>query len=197
MADDIPFANGAGPSPTRRRQYAAPFGALQNDTSIQFGDGQMGPAPREPTNALAMRPIAAPFGMLPTAGLTPEPSPTVHPIVAAMRALLPTLDPMIVDANHYRADQDGQGGGRVADAYNDAANAGLAYTMPASTDPSQTHSPAAWRDYLLDQMKRNRTSNPFAASEADLSAGYPASGLSNDHRFINVLAGKRTFGGPR
>jgi hypothetical protein len=107
-------------------------------------------------------------------------------ILSALRALLPTLDPMIADANHYRADQDGRGGGRVADAYNDAANSGLSYTMPTSTDPSRTYSPGAWRDYLLDQMKRNRTSNPFAASEADLSAGYPASGLSNDQRFANA-----------
>jgi hypothetical protein len=57
MADDIPFANGAGPAPRpRRRMYAAPFGALQNDAGdIQFGNGT-GPAPREPVNALAVRP---------------------------------------------------------------------------------------------------------------------------------------------
>jgi endonuclease YncB( thermonuclease family) len=56
MADpdtpDIQYGDGrTGPPAPQRRQYAAPFGALQNDTPMQFGDGQMGPAPREPTNA--------------------------------------------------------------------------------------------------------------------------------------------------
>jgi hypothetical protein len=80
MADpdtpDIQYGDGRmGPPAPKRRQYAAPFGTLQNDAPMQFGDGQRGPAPREPANALAMRPIAAPFGMLPTAGLTSEPPP--------------------------------------------------------------------------------------------------------------------------
>jgi hypothetical protein len=79
MADDIPFANGRGPAP-RRRTYAAPFGGLQSADSpdIQYGNGT-GPAPRQGgVNALAaqgINPIAAPFGALPTAGLTPEPPP--------------------------------------------------------------------------------------------------------------------------
>ena len=76
MADDIPFANGRGPAP-RRKMFAAPFGALQSADSpdIQYGDGRTGPAPREPVNALAARPIASPFGMLPTAGFTSQPPP--------------------------------------------------------------------------------------------------------------------------
>jgi hypothetical protein len=57
MADDIPFANGRGPAP-RRKMFAAPFGALQNDAGdIQFGDGRTGPLPRP-------RMFAAPFGAL-------------------------------------------------------------------------------------------------------------------------------------
>jgi hypothetical protein len=56
--------------------YAAPFGSLQNDTPpIQYGDPSSGPT-QGGINALANsppQPIAQPFGMLPTAGLTPEP----------------------------------------------------------------------------------------------------------------------------
>jgi hypothetical protein len=44
MGDDIQYGNGRGPAP-RRRMYAAPFGALQTDApSIQYGNGQTGPA---------------------------------------------------------------------------------------------------------------------------------------------------------
>jgi hypothetical protein len=74
MADDIPFANGAGPAPRRqqRRMYGAPFGALPD---IQFNPGS---APRQGgVNALAaqgVNVIASPFGSMPTAGLTPPTS---------------------------------------------------------------------------------------------------------------------------
>jgi hypothetical protein len=86
MADDIPFANGAGPAPRpRRRMYAAPFGALQNDApDIQYGNGAAAPV-----NALAARPIAAPFGMLPTAGLTSEPPPPSSTSAPPDRVLTP------------------------------------------------------------------------------------------------------------
>jgi hypothetical protein len=75
MADDTPFANGAGgPAPrSRRKMYASPFGALSNDSPpIQYGTG---PTPQLPTNSLAVRPIAQPFGMLQGAPLDNSPGP--------------------------------------------------------------------------------------------------------------------------
>jgi hypothetical protein len=66
----------ADPSSTRRRMYAAPFGALQtNAPSIQYGNGSIGPT-QGGINALAaqgINPIASPFGSVPTAGPTPDP----------------------------------------------------------------------------------------------------------------------------
>jgi hypothetical protein len=96
MADDTPFANGAGPAP-RRRMYAAPFGMLQTDTPpIQYGDASSGPT-QGGINTLAARginPIASPFGMLPTAGFTSQPpppatlpAPAPQPIAAPFGAL--------------------------------------------------------------------------------------------------------------
>jgi hypothetical protein len=86
MADDIPFANGAGPAPRRRRMYAAPFGALQMDApSIQYGNGSVGPT-QGGINALAaqpVRPIAAPFGTLPTPTYDPPPSSEPMPYAPA------------------------------------------------------------------------------------------------------------------
>lgn len=58
----------------RRRMYAAPFGALSNDSPpIQYGG--TGPTPQLPTNSLAVRPIAQPFGMLQGAPLDNSPGP--------------------------------------------------------------------------------------------------------------------------
>jgi hypothetical protein len=81
MGDDIQYGNGRGPAP-RRRMYAAPFGALSNDSPpIQYGDGQTGPA--QGINTLASspppQPIAQPFGMLPTAAFTSQPPPPPTP----------------------------------------------------------------------------------------------------------------------
>ena len=103
---------------------------------------------------------------------------------------------MVRDAHYYRADYEGRGGGRVPDAYNDLAANNALLTYPNSSDPSRIRMSAAeFRDYLLDQLKRNRTANPFAVSEAQLNAAYPASGISPDHavRYINTLT---AMGGP-
>jgi hypothetical protein len=92
------------------------------------------------------------------------------------------LDSLVQQARYYTTDQDGQGGGRVPTAYLDAANSGATYTMPHSTNPTREYLPSDWLHYLVQANKTQRTRNPFFASEADLNGGYPASGISTDHR---------------
>jgi len=119
------------------------------------------------------------------------------------------FDLLLQQARYYRADTEGRGGGRVADAYGDAAAqggllslptggvsqrpaspfpdwyynlGGLLPVPPASVDASREVSPSIFQNYLLDVMKKNRTGNPFYPGEAQLSAAYPASGISSEHR---------------
>ncbi len=95
------------------------------------------------------------------------------------------LDQLANDARYWTTDQDGRGGGRVADAYADAANQGASITLPNSSAPDRVAMTAGqWRDELVRRQKANRTSNPFQPSEAQIDAAYPPSGISPDHRLV-------------
>jgi len=136
----------------------------------QPGQGQVGPS------GLGLAP-QPPQGMMP---------PQQQPMEFADGGDVSALRNLWLMSRGYTTDPSGAGGGRVSDAYNDAANEGLIGYAPNQGDGigGVAIDPIMWRQRINDAIRRNRTSNPFSPGEDDFNKGYGPSGISPDHRFI-------------